>query len=314
MMPVEPVALPTRMMTFEEQRDILFRLGYFICEEWPDFSEKTRQAISEKVKSSRSTTFECAVVDFQEFYIEDYAEQYDDCCANIDGEFGPKTMQAMENMMSRRFCSCPDFHPLGEGLSRWSFMDVQYGHELGQLPGVSSEQAHKSYVEAWNRWNRVCGLRANYTSNTRNANVQAFAKRIDGAGGTLAWSYLPSSSGEGSGRGARLEQRYDTADRWAGNPDFQIEVMTHEIGHAIGLSHDNGRDSNGDRSIMSSAAIGIRHLNLLDIKRVVDRYGKNSTPPAPPSPPAIPSESSIMLSEPNGQIRQFVEVPDGWVM
>lgn len=313
-MPVGSIALPTRMMTFEEQRDILFRLGYFICDDWPDFSAKTKKEVFQKVSSSSSFNFERAVYNFQNFYIEDYSEQYEDRCANIDGHFGPKTMQAMENMMARRFCSCPDFEPLGEGLRRWSFMDVQYGHELGQLPGVSSEQAHKSYVEAWNRWNRVCGLRTVYTGNTRNANVQAFAKRIDGSGGTLAWSYLPDSRGDGSGPNTQLEQRYDTGDRWANNVAFQIEVMTHENGHAIGLSHDNGRDANGNRSIMSSAAIGIQKLNLNDIKRAVARYGKNTDGPVPPLPPSIPSESTIMLVEGDGKIRQFVEVPEGWVV
>lgn len=309
----KPPEFAPRVMSFEEQRDLLFQLGYFISDEMPDFDESTYEKMKGKVRNQLSSDFVDAVARFQEFYREYYAEQFEDGIPIIDGEFGLKTSQAAENMLSRRFCAMPDVAPIGEGLRRWGFMDVSYSHELGRLPGVSAETAHKNYVASWNRWNKVSGLQTHFIQDIRNANVHAHARRIDGRGGTLAWSYMPSNRGSGSSRNERLEQRYDTGDQWAGNPAFQLEVMTHENGHAIGLHHDNSRDANGQRSIMNSSAIGTESLNLNDIRRAVERYGRNTTPDEP-TPPPVPAEASILLSEKGGKVRQFIEVPEGWVI
>lgn len=301
------------VMTFEQQRDLLFRLGYFVSPMFPGFSSLHENDLKSEVKSPHHPKFEEAVARFQQFYIEDYAAQFDEGIPEPDGEFGPKTLQAAENMLARRFCMMPDIAPLGEGLRRWGFMDVSYSHDLQRLPGVTADVVHRNYLESWNRWNRVSGLQAEYTQRMSGANVQAFAGRIDGRGGTLAWSYMPSNRGSGSSRGETLEQRYDTGDRWAGNPAFQLEVMSHENGHAIGLAHDNGRDSKGQRSIMNSSAIGTHKLNENDIRRAVERYGRNTTPEEP-VPPPTPAEATILLREGEGKVRQFVEVPEGWVI
>ena len=298
-------------MTFEQKKDLLFQLGYFISEKYPNFSKVAKSKL--KRVTENSAAYEEAVAKYQEFYRDDYAEQYEDYRPKIDGEFGLKTMQATENMLSRRYCAHPDISELGEGHRRWNFMEITYSHQLQKLSGVSATVVHRNYVESWNRWNTICGLKANFTSNTSRANVQAYAGRIDGRGGTLAWSYLPSSSG--SGKGTELEQKYDTGDRWAGNSAFQLEVMTHENGHAAGLDHDNGKDSSGRRSIMSSSAIGIRELNSNDIKQMVKRYGEPLPvdPTDPTIPPVFPPQNSgsIVLTETDGRIRKFTENTSG---
>lgn len=131
-------------------------------------------------------------------------------------------------------------------------------------------------------WEKVCGIRFVESKQT-NANIRMQAGRIDGLNGTLAWSYLPC----GFAMDDQALQRYDTGDV-RGVFDAALtcqEVIAHEVGHAIGLSHL----STGN--LMQPFASGrIIVPQKGDIAEVVARYGKSpSKPPEEPDePPAQP--------------------------
>lgn len=101
---------------------------------------------------------------------------------------------------------------------------------------------------AFDAWSRVAGLSfkqviddgAAFNTATHSGDIRIGAHAVDGALGTLAYSYFPPVNGL-SGAGDIF---LDKADKWAigfegaGHDVFQ--VVSHEIGHAIGLDHVTG--------------------------------------------------------------------------
>ena len=229
-----------------------------------------------KQKKFESPNIREAVARFQDFY-----------GITVDGNFGPETMRSMS--MPR--CGVPDIIPsgaAGSGQCKWPMLDVKYAFKLA-LSGLPAEQVDKAYVEACNLWNAVCGLRLTRIENLSEANIWAKSSRIDGRGGTLAWSYLPC----GASKNTQLEQRYDPGENWSYK--FAVEVICHEVGHAIGLNHMNGN------SIMHPTATGKWPVpQSADISQVVSRYGKPAAIPEPeppkpdPDPPVDPGAENTV--------------------
>lgn len=227
-----------------------------------------------KTKKFNHPSVRDAVARFQEFYH-----------ITKDGEFGPETMRAMA--MPR--CGVPDIIPAGAegaGQCKWPMLDVTYAFDL-QLNNLSDEQVEEAFVEACELWNAVCGLRLKRINDLGSANIWAKSRRIDGRGGTLAWSYLPC----GASRNTRLEQRYDPGESWSYR--FAVEVICHEVGHAIGFNHTNGN------SIMHPTATGKwPKPQPIDIRGAVSRYGEPQPEPEPPKPeppvdPDVPGSNDI---------------------
>ena len=265
---------PTR---FDHQVYTLFRLGHFlgIMDDVVDLGRGAYELIKKRIIPG-CEPFKAAVRSFQSSNA--CGREGNLVPLTIDGEFGPMTSQAVR----QRFCGSPDVLPRG-GKPRWGKHDLVVWHDMSQLRGVTFEEAKTVYMEACDMITEVCNL--NFTWGT-SYNIFAHARRIDGGGGTLAWSYLPSGD---QYNGRPLEQRYDTAENFGGNRlrTFCRPTMCHEILHAVGLGHS--RDPN---DIMYPSINGTQKPASGDIRELVARYGQPvPTDPDEPDPPDGPPPS-----------------------
>lgn len=102
---------------------------------------------------------------------------------------------------------------------------------------------------------------------------------IDGSGGTLAFAFLPLSP---TTSGLAGDISFDLGDTWKINPSSPneidlLEVAVHEIGHALGLGHEDGNNAimnpaYGDRY----SGLGSAFLLQDDINGIRDIYGMGS--------------------------------------
>lgn len=188
--------------------------------------------------------------------------------------------------MSDRFCRLPA-HLLGERegqLCQWPRDHVVTWHVNpagGQLP---DDEIVMTFGVAWAAWQEVSGLRARQVQRPQGANCVIDFGRIDGPFGILAWAELPC----GSASNTRLRSRFDSGDRWAicdqcpsGKIDL-LRVAIHEIGHLIGLGHEQDPSV---PSIMDPSLSDVRSLQPWEIGQAVDRYGPAGGEPPPPEPP-----------------------------
>jgi hypothetical protein len=137
--------------------------------------------------------------------------------------------------------------------SKWSTTDLKYSFSNlldGGLPGGLAASALEAAIEeALQVWSAVSPLRfteavdsgpapsdTGYTAGTH-PQLRFGHHYIDGGEGanTLAHAYFPSTNGIGG------DLHFDSGNTWTTNPASGvdiIEVATHEIGHSLGLNHE----------------------------------------------------------------------------
>lgn len=229
----------------QDQLKILFSLGYFQDKEW---DEVRYFMLGDPLPQN-------AIEQYRDFH-------------GIKGDEDPA-----EHMLRPR-CGLPDFvrDPLEASQCKWPMLDVTTSHMISGLNPLSAEQEHAAWLESIQAWNAVCGLRMTFTENYNSANI--YASPGSTGPGVLAYSYLPCNASKED----RMQQVYNRSTNWSYR--LLVNVIIHEIGHAIGLDH-------GPKgSIMQPTAGGdILRPQSWDIAQVVSRYGEpKPTDPTPPPP------------------------------
>ena len=177
--------------------------------------------------------------------------------------------------------------------TKWSkgHLLVSLKDGLTGLPGLLADAFRAEVQSALDGWAAVCGLTFEMVEEDRRANILIDCGRIDGPGNTLAWSYLPPAD--------PVNQLYDTGEKaWtrdAGGKRVAIDVgavVSHELGHAIGLQHDPRPGA-----LMSAFYDpAIRRPTERDIARVQALYGAPApVPPPTPSDPPVSDEPGTMI-------------------
>lgn len=199
-----------------------------------------------------------------------------------DGELGPKTLKAM----SWPRCGCKDF---GEALnvekSSWGKKNLTFYIDRRDND-LSAKDWDWAIEKSFSQWSDVADLKFSRVTRSNDANFiitigSGRADGFDGPSGTLAWAQLPPRNNYTG----QLVSKADASETWiidtSKNGILLVNVMTHEIGHLLGLQH-----SKVDSALM--APFYKRSIDKPqqrdDISRIQAIYGKPKVDPVPPDP------------------------------
>ena len=131
--------------------------------------------------------------------------------------------------------------------SKWT--QIQLTYSVVRYPSFSrltKREVDSTVEQAFSLWEKASGLEfVNAGENSLEADIEiSFASyehgdgdAFDGPGGTLAHAYFPQFGGD---------VHMDDSERWTVD-SYQgtnlLQTLTHEIGHSLGLSHSDVRDS-----------------------------------------------------------------------
>lgn len=183
-------------------------------------------------------------------------------------------------------CGCSDAQPVAGQIDRWGIPVVSYFIE--SYPGgirLSTSQVEQVVAASLGSWSAVCGLKFAKAPDAQRANLLMGTARgrrnnFDGPGGTLAWCEIPQGS---SFKGQR-RMMWDMDEAWTtdagSNGILLLNTTAHEVGHGIGLYHNN----QPNQLLNPVYNPRIAAPQSYEIGQVVERYGKPQAAPTVPGP------------------------------
>lgn len=191
-------------------------------------------------------------------------------------------------------CGCSDAQPVAGQINRWGIPVVSYFIE--SYPGgirLSTAQVELVVAAALGSWSEVCGLKFAKAPDAERCNLLMGTARgrrnnFDGPGGTLAWCQIP----QGNNYRGQLLMMWDMDEAFTVEPNSNgillRNVTAHEIGHGIGLFHNN----QPNQLLNPVYNPRIATPQSYEIGQVVERYGKPQAAPAPSPGPIKPGVGS----------------------
>ncbi len=140
-----------------------------------------------------------------------------------------------------------------------------------RIDGVSTSRAKELFEEALQIWADYAPIDFQEEKDPGTGNqvdIYVQSEEIDGRSGTLAFAYFPSVG----------DITFDTGELW--NDIMFLETTVHELGHSLGLDHEDGRDADGNNIAIMNSVLGNQFKNkpaaLLqdDINGISSLYGK----------------------------------------
>lgn len=165
----------------------------------------------------------------------------------------------------------------------WPVKKITWHIDTAKSP-LPSAQVVEAFRVAWASWAAHLDIEPVFVDKASEALVQSKFGQYDGSGKVLAWSELAD------GTTTAKHQLYDQDEKWGvfganGNGIDLVRVAAHEIGHVLGLLHDEGK---GDALMDPVYSRTLRFPTEKDVSRAIalgykpKPTSKNDPPPMGP--------------------------------
>jgi Matrixin/Putative peptidoglycan binding domain len=273
--------------------DFLAQYGYFPNSELAQQYSRWRPLVSER--PANVSVFDAKTTDAVRQYQAHLGLQV---TGIVDG--------ATRTMMRATRCPVPEgMMPLDPAdkfalFTKWNKTSLSW--HLNNTDDVTMQQAHDAALAALATWAATTNISFNELSST-SADIQITFRTIDNAGGSLACTHNPGNTSGCGLPGDAGDINVDTAETWtttigATGASWDLQaVLTHELGHSIGLDH-----SSFSGAIMFPNAQGNRSLTTDDkvsASVLYDTYVQVPGPGGPVKDIGVGADGSVWVIGPN---------------